>query len=68
MDTIKDQDKVIINDKTYTYSSYYKRLVSEDYDSIACPMCHNISFTLSYGEYELIAHCKCGHSMVVYDG
>lgn len=67
---MEDNESVTINNKIFLYDHYYKRLRAEDsgVPQIACPNCHNTQFQLSYGDYELIAHCNCGHTMTVYDG
>jgi len=69
---MKAGEKVIINNKEYEYHTYYDRLClpqnSIDKEAVACPKCSNTSFTISYGDYECIANCKCGHSMTIYDG
>lgn len=59
---------VIINNKEFIYNSSYDRLESELFPQIACPKCKNTLFQISYGNYECIANCKCGHKMTVYDG
>ena len=71
-------EKVVLNGVTFKYDEYYKRLeVERDADDddrigakveVACPCCHGTKFTIGYGNYECIANCDCGHSMVVYDG
>ena len=79
MESYKDEDKhehkVRINDVEYTYSPYYDRLQVEQEEnetpivgSIRCVRCHNDSFRISYGNYECIANCTCGHSFTIYDG
>ena len=70
---MKDQEHIIIEDTIYLYESFYQRLelVSNSKpckNQIRCPKCHNDRFTISYGTYECIANCSCGHSMVIYDG
>ena len=69
---MKDKETVMINGVDYEYDSYYDRLcLSNDEDSspgVACPKCHNTTFSISYGNYRCIANCKCGHSMTIYDG
>ena len=68
---MKDKETVIINNKEYVYESYYQRLElkkSDGLDSIACPKCSNIYFSISYKSYECIANCKCGHFMTIYKG
>ena len=68
---MNDGDQVIIDGVKYRYDKYYDRLKGETEDAapaIACPRCNNTEFTLSYGNYELVAHCKCGQLMTVYDG
>ena len=67
---MKDQEKVQINGKDYFYHEYYERLQAEkdNKPAIACPKCHNTTFEISYGQYECIANCKCGHQMTIYDG
>jgi hypothetical protein len=67
-------DKVTINDMVYVYSASYLRLErsggadSRSHPDIACPKCHGTVFSIVYGDYECIADCTCGHSMVIYDG
>ncbi len=70
---MEDNEIVKIGYKNYKYNEFYKRLEldsqeSQYKESIACPICKNTSFTISYGKYECIANCKCGHSMTIYDG
>ena len=67
---MQDNEKIEINGIIYEYSKYYDRLESErdEIPGVLCPKCYNDTFQLSYGNYEIIAHCKCGHSMTVYDG
>lgn len=69
----KDNEIIKIGGKDFKYVEYYQRLQSVDFTEnnpiqIACPRCQNTQFTIGYGSYECIAYCKCGHSMVVYDG
>ena len=61
---------VNLHGREFKIDKHYHRLESVDKvpPAIACPYCLNTSFMIGYGEYECIAHCKCGHSMVVYDG
>lgn len=66
-----DKEQILINNQLYRYNDYYNRLESLNNTikaGIACPKCHAIEFTLNYGDYKMIANCKCGHSMTVYDG
>jgi len=68
---MEDNEKVEINGIIYKYSHYYERLQAIEDNiapAIACPKCNAVDFQLSYGDYECIANCKCGHSMTVYDG
>lgn len=67
--------KVQINNLEYTYSPFYDRLqIEEDSEEksvvgcIRCVRCHNDSFRISYGDYECIANCVCGHSFTIYEG
>lgn len=78
----KKGDKVVLNGTTFVYCEFYERLevesgfgcdggVTSKAPQIACPCCHGTKFTIGYGNngnYECIANCDCGHSMVVYDG
>jgi ribosomal protein L37AE/L43A len=69
---MKAGEKIVIDDITYIYEEFYQRLQALDGEKtnkeIACPKCKNTEFTISYGIYECIANCKCGHSMTVYSG
>jgi hypothetical protein len=68
---MKDGEIVKINNLDYRYSKFYDRLEligNESKEHIACPKCNSTTFTISYGTYECIANCSCGHSMTVYDG
>jgi len=66
----RDKDVTTINGVEYEYSAFYKRLcrTEDEAPAIACPLCHGVEFTISYGNYECIANCSCGNSMVIYDG
>lgn len=70
---MENNDVVLINSKQYEYNGFYGRLKlldteEESKEEIACPKCLGTEFSISYGNYECIANCKCGHSMTVYDG
>ncbi len=67
---MKDEEEVIIDNKIYVYDEFYDRLQSKDDNkpAIACPQCYNTKFSISYGDYECIANCECGHFMTIYDG
>lgn len=71
----EDGDWEIINGIKYVYVSSYDRMELPDFDdgtryrpAIACPQCFGTKFSISYGDWECIAHCECGHSMTIYDG
>lgn len=71
--TYKEGEEVTIKNRIFTYCSHYQRLHIKDRkddtnNAVACPYCHGMTFTIGYGSWECIAHCPCGHSMVVYDG
>ena len=61
---------------SYTYSKFYKRLeltngqkiTTDNTPEIICPMCMNYKFYITYGAYECIGNCDCGHKMTIYDG
>ena len=72
---MEDKEKVEINGEIYEYSAFYDRLeLTGDRDgtysqpAIACPKCRDFAFRITYGEWECVANCKCGHSMTIYDG
>lgn len=67
---MKDKEKIVIEGIEFTFIHYYDRLNSDDKKkAVACPKClATEGFSISYGNYECIAHCKCGHDMTVYDG
>lgn len=69
---MKDKERITIKDEVYKYCNFYKRLEivdsSKGKPEIMCPKCYNTLFSISYGHYECIASCKCGHKMTVYDG
>jgi len=76
LEEYKEGETIVLNGVKFFYNEFYKRLTAERKDytiqggkvEIACPRCFNTKFTISYGIYECIANCDCGHSMVVYDG
>lgn len=61
-------DKVIIEDKEYVYESRYQRFehISSKGTLIACPHCGSTSFKVRMQDYDALADCQCGHSMIVY--
>jgi len=67
---MKDGEKVIVDGKKYEYCAFYGRLenISDIAPAIICPKCFGKWFTISYGNYECIANCKCGNSFTIYDG
>lgn len=71
---LKDNQKIEIEGRIYTYNAYYKRLVCKHHpeynDRVRCPNCYSTYFKIGYNDgcYECVAYCDCGHSMVVYDG
>jgi hypothetical protein len=73
---MKDDEIIEIDGLNYRYCAYYKRLQlcgheqekNPEHPAIVCPECKNTLFRITYGDYECIANCKCGHIMVVYDG
>ena len=70
---MKDNQEITIENEVYKYCKFYDRLENikgelTNKPAIACPKCLNTLFTITYGHYECIANCKCGHSMTVYDG
>ena len=70
---MKDKEIVAIDGVDYEYCSFYKRLEqpndgSVEHPAIACPKCHGMIFSITYGTYKCIANCKCGNSMTIYDG
>jgi len=72
---MKDKEEIEIEGSTYCYVESYDRLEISDIDAaktkihVRCPKCWNGSdFSLTYGEWKIIANCLCGHSMTVYDG
>lgn len=67
---MKDNSIIIINKRKFKFNKFYRRLEALDEKSpvIACPKCKNTKFKISYGTYECIANCECGHSMTIYDG
>jgi hypothetical protein len=67
---LKQGQEFKVNDIIYKYCSFYQSLQSQDdeYPAILCPLCYASRFWISYGNYECIANCDCGHKMVIYDG
>lgn len=71
---MKDRDIVKINGVDYEYLMYYDRLQRPGDDgtrenpAICCPKCRRTTFYITYGDYECVANCLCGHSMTIYDG
>lgn len=72
---IKYKDGQIVNTVfgDFVYVEFYDRLEKKDDNNtiapaILCPKCLNSTFTISYGEWECIANCSCGHKMTIYDG
>lgn len=69
---MKDKDIVAINNTHYRYNEFYDRLEvlkkHKTTKEIACSKCKNREFSISYGDYECIANCNCGHSFTIYDG
>ena len=67
---MKEGEKVVINNKEFEYDEDAEALFSEKTASpqVACPKCKNTKFEISYGNYECIANCNCGHKMSVYTG
>ena len=71
---MKDKETVTIDGVDYQYDSYYDRLERPEHDgsvqhpAIACPKCQRTTFCITYGNYQCIANCQCGHSMTIYDG
>jgi hypothetical protein len=69
---MKNKEKITINGKEYEYSEFYDRLEIIDniknLEQVACPKCNNTFFSISYGNYQCIANCKCGHKMEIYGG
>lgn len=66
---LKDGVVVQINGVDFEYSAFYERLNAiAKPNHLACPKCHNTKFGISYGDYECIASCDCGHTMTIYDG
>lgn len=68
-----DKQKINIDGIEYEYSNDYDRLESYEFNSniknqVRCSKCFNDVFQISYGSYECIANCKCGHSFTIYDG
>ena len=52
----------------YSYNEFYKRYESLSSDTkfaILCPKCKSAWFSISYGDYECIANCRCGNSFVI---
>lgn len=39
-----------------------------DLPHVLCSKCWGARFHITYGEYKCIAHCRCGHEFVIYDG
>ena len=73
-DTQKEVAKKIVevNGAEYEYDSYNSlyslKTKNSDNPHVICGRCLNSKFTLIYGNYELFAHCDCGHTMSVYSG
>jgi hypothetical protein len=68
---MNDKEIIIVNGIEYEFIEYYNRLERKDSKIapvVLCSNCRNDSFRLSYGDYECIAHCKCGNTFTVYDG
>lgn len=70
---MKNNDEIIIKNEIYKYDEFYDRLQNikgelTNKPAIACPKCLNTLFIITYGHYECIANCKCGHKMTIYDG
>jgi len=77
---LKDDQEVVVQGVTYTYCAFYQRLEQIDdrgfsiadgtveHPAILCPLCHGAEFRITYGDYECIANCACGHSFTIYDG
>lgn len=65
-------DRLVATDEDDEFQAHPEEPEVSDDKTLApavwCPKCHNDSFKLSYGEWELKAHCPCGHVMTVYDG
>lgn len=76
MHNYKRNDSIIHNGRKYNYDVYCDRLdasypeepeVFEPPD-VLCPHCLNDSFKITYGNYQCIAVCSCGHRMRIYEG
>ena len=71
---MKDKEIVKINGVEYEYCSHDDALFrpshngSVEHPVVACPKCHGMKFSITYGNYVCIANCECGHSMSIYDG
>lgn len=79
---LADEQEVVVQGVTYRYSAFYERLELHEFDdghscmadgtrenpAILCPECHRAEFRITYGNYECIANCACGHTMTIYDG
>ena len=79
---LKDEQEFIVQGVTYRYCAFYQRLELHDFadslisskngttehPAILCPLCHGAEFRITYGNWECIANCTCGHSMTIYDG
>lgn len=67
---MKDKEIIIVNGREYEYHKTDDVLkgIERDAPAVICPKCHNDTFEISYGHYECIALCKCGHSMTIYAG
>jgi len=77
---MKDKEEITIDGEIFVYDDFYDRLQHKDalnrlwsdiidvIPSIRCSKCTGKSFEISYGNYECIANCPCGHSFTIYDG
>ena len=65
----KPDQEVVVDSITYRYNEFYDRLGEGSVKpETICPYCHRSWFQITYGLYECIANCECGHSFPIYDG
>jgi len=69
---MRERKKIVIDRREFYFNEREDgnilRAVDRKAPEIMCPECLNTKFEISYGDYQLICICNCGHTMVVYDG
>lgn len=73
-----DEETIVVNGILYIKDVFHKEhpganlyTASRNPDqppAVLCGVCQGSSFTISYGNYCVYAHCSCGNLMEIYSG